>query len=201
MRGSLRATDCLCAWCLHICNAGLRLLLSRCPLFYGYSIFFFSRTILCGVLCRSEVAAPVSLSNCHKKTAVCNPDESQPAGSERETGLKPATLCLEGRCSIDWAIPARKSLVGGEGFEPTKPKQQIYSLSHLTTLETSQTNKLCSRLRMQISHNKSTYTRLAFQKMRLPYVNRHTICIRQAERDGLILKTITPMRITKCAWA
>ncbi len=27
--------------------------------------------------------------------------------------------------------------VGGEGFEPTKPKQQIYSLSHLTTLETS----------------------------------------------------------------
>ena len=27
--------------------------------------------------------------------------------------------------------------MGGEGFEPTKPKQQIYSLSHLTTLETS----------------------------------------------------------------
>ena len=32
---------------------------------------------------------------------------------------------------------SRKGLVGGEGFEPTKPKQQIYSLSHLTTLETS----------------------------------------------------------------
>ena len=30
-----------------------------------------------------------------------------------------------------------KRTVGGEGFEPTKPKQQIYSLSHLTTLETS----------------------------------------------------------------
>ena len=28
-------------------------------------------------------------------------------------------------------------LVGGEGFEPTKPKQQIYSLPHLTALETS----------------------------------------------------------------
>ncbi len=33
--------------------------------------------------------------------------------------------------------------VGGEGFEPTKPKQQIYSLPHLTALETS-------RLRVQI---------------------------------------------------
>lgn len=103
--------------------------------------------------------------------------------------------------AIDHSAISPREKVGGEGFEPTKPKQQIYSLSHLTTLETSQTNKLCSRLRMQISHNKSTYTRLAFQKMRLPYVNRHTICIRQAERDGLILKTITPMRITKCAWA
>ncbi len=38
--------------------------------------------------------------------------------------------------------PAFNVAVGGEGFEPTKPKQQIYSLSHLTTLETS-------RLRVQ----------------------------------------------------
>ena len=32
---------------------------------------------------------------------------------------------------------SKKKCVGGEGFEPTKPKQQIYSLSHLTALETS----------------------------------------------------------------
>lgn len=28
-------------------------------------------------------------------------------------------------------------MVGEDGFEPSKPKQQIYSLSHLTTLELS----------------------------------------------------------------
>ncbi len=61
----------------------------------------------------------------------------------------PRGLCVSGKRDSNprpsaWKADALSTelfpqgiLVGGEGFEPTKPKQQIYSLSHLTTLETS----------------------------------------------------------------
>ena len=53
--------------------------------------------------------------------------------------------------------------VGGEGFEPTKPKQQIYSLSHLTALETS-------RMRYKSRHcfRKSQEVDVFFCKSRVP---------------------------------
>ena len=54
---------------------------------------------------------------------------------ERKTGLEPATYSLEGYRSTNWATSAD---VGGEGFEPSKPKQRIYSPSHLTALESPQ---------------------------------------------------------------
>ncbi len=34
-------------------------------------------------------------------------------------------------------------MVGGEGFEPSKPKQRIYSPSHLTALESPQLRAPC----------------------------------------------------------
>ena len=35
-------------------------------------------------------------------------------------------------------VPCGHALVGEGGFEPPKPKQQIYSLPHLTALELPQ---------------------------------------------------------------
>ncbi len=56
---------------------------------------------------------------------------------ERETGLEPATVSLEGWSSTNWATPAFNhfigyKFVGRAGFEPTKVAQQSYSLSSLT---------------------------------------------------------------------
>ena len=58
---------------------------------------------------------------------------------ERETGLKPATLSLEGWCSINWATPAIQNQTnwscGQRWIRTTEvERQQIYSLPHLATL-------------------------------------------------------------------
>ena len=65
---------------------------------------------------------------------------------ERETGLEPATYSLEGCRSTKWAIPAfncvnlglQHKLWGEEDSNLRRLSQQIYSLPHLTALESPQ---------------------------------------------------------------
>ena len=38
------------------------------------------------------------------------------------TGIEPMTLCLQNRCSTNWAIPPIRLMVGLVGLEPTTPR-------------------------------------------------------------------------------